>query len=120
GNGVGNSGRRGHQAALPNALRAVWPGPVSVLDQDALQVRREVCDSGDAVIEQAGVEQLAVLINHFLEKGAKFHSDPDFKASSSVSCSACFRPGRSASSCSCSAPPVLALIMTALPSISDR
>src|SRR5215471_13512201 len=51
GNGVGNSGRRGHEAALPNALRPVWPWPVSVLYQDAPQVTREVFDSGDAVIE---------------------------------------------------------------------
>ena len=68
--GVGDSrgNRRGDggERALAAALGPVRPGPVLVLDDDAVHLLGEVLERRDPVVEQGLVQQQPVLVDHLL------------------------------------------------------
>ena len=56
------------RAPFAAALRPVGPGPVLVLDDDAVHLVREILERRHAVVEQGLVQEQPVLVDHLLEE----------------------------------------------------
>src|SRR5512145_1184855 len=67
--GIANRGRDGKNSALGHAAYAEGAGAIPVFDQQRVKLFRHFREGRDPIVDQIGIEQLAVVVNQLLEKG---------------------------------------------------
>src|SRR3970282_2442028 len=70
--GVANNWSNGHDRGLRHALRTEWPRPVAVLQHRRMKGFRDLRHHRQPVLKRAGIQDLALLLDSFFEKGVNY------------------------------------------------